>query len=50
MKSGVAIPGFKMTKEGRIVKDEGAAIAKLPVNKRIARTKSTRIRVVKPKG
>jgi hypothetical protein len=47
---GAAIPGYKLTKQGQIVKDDGAAVAKLPVNKRIARTKSTRIRVVKPKG
>jgi hypothetical protein len=47
---GVAIPGYKLTKQGQIVKDEGSIVAKLPVNKQIARRKSTRVRVVKPKS
>lgn len=39
--------GFKLTKSGKIEKDEAARIAKLPVNKQIAARKSNRIRISK---
>ncbi len=39
---------FKI-KEGKVSRDEGATLAKLPVNKRIARKKSKKIRIVRRK-
>ena len=50
---GVAIPGFKLTKDGKVEKDERAIEAKLDVSARISRRKSKRIKVLRnprPKG
>ena len=45
-RSGIAIPGFKL-KDGKIVADHGARLARLPINKQIAARKSKRVKVVK---
>ncbi len=39
--------GFKLTKDDKIVRDEGARLAKLPVNLRIAAKNSTKVKVAK---
>jgi hypothetical protein len=47
---GIKLPGFKISKSGKVERDEGATLAKLPVNKRIARISSKKVKVVRPKG
>ena len=39
--------GFKLTKDDKIVRDEGARLDKLPVNLRIAAKNSTKVKVAK---
>ena len=47
---GIKLPGFKINKQGRVEKDEGAVLAKLPLTKRIARKTSKKIKVVRRQG
>jgi len=49
-RSGIALPGFKLDTNGKVVADHGARLAKLPVNKRIAAQNSKRVRVVAKRG
>jgi hypothetical protein len=45
-KTGINLgSGYKLTKSGKVERDEAARIAKLPVNKQIAARKSGRVRV-----
>jgi hypothetical protein len=47
---GVAIPGFKLTKDGKVEKDERAIEARLDVSARISRRKSKKVTFVKRGG
>lgn len=46
--TGVKIPGFKLSKDGKIEDDVRAQLKKLPVNKQIAVKASKKIRVASP--
>jgi hypothetical protein len=42
---GVSIPGFRISKEGKVEPDHAARRAKLPVNKQIAARESAKSKV-----
>lgn len=46
-KRGVAIPGYKLDKSGRIVKDHAAADAKLDLCTRLKKRSSKKVKPVK---
>lgn len=44
---GIKIPGFKLDKSGKVVRDHAASEAKLDVSTRLKRRNSTKVRPVK---
>lgn len=47
-KAGFSIPGYKLDKGGRIIKDHAVAEAKLDLCTRLKRRGSNKVKVVKP--
>lgn len=46
-KQGIPVKGVRISKDGKLERDYDAEMAKLPVNKRIAKKKSRKVTVSK---
>jgi hypothetical protein len=46
--TGIKVPGYKIDKLGKVVKDLAASEARLDVSTRLQRRKSKKVRPVKP--